>query len=136
MKYTTQAKVRFGDVDPAGIVFYPRYFEMLNAAVEDWFEQALGFSFAHLHLSAGLGVPTVKLSCDFAAPSLLGEVLDVELRVIELGRSSCALNYRISGEGGDRLEGQLVIVCMDLKARKAVAWPSQIRERIDGGVAA
>lgn len=136
MKYTTQAKVRFADVDPAGIVFYPRYFEMLNAAVEDWFEDVLGAPFAELHLTAGIGVPTVKLACEFSAPSILGEVLDVELSVVELGRSSCTLDYRVSGDGTDRLQGQLVIVCMDLKKKKAVAWPRKIRARIDEGVAA
>ena len=40
MSFQISTKVRFGDVDPAGIVFYPRYFEMLNAAVEDWFTMA------------------------------------------------------------------------------------------------
>ena len=40
--------VRFGHCDPAGIVFFPRYFEMLNELVEDWFAQALGLPFAVL----------------------------------------------------------------------------------------
>ena len=50
MLFTTTVQVRFADVDPAGIVFYPRYFEMLNGAVEDWFAQQLGLDFATMHL--------------------------------------------------------------------------------------
>jgi len=136
VKYTTQAKVRFGDVDAAGIVFYPRYFEILNTAVEDWFEEGLGMSFAELHLGAGIGVPAVKLACEFAAPSFLGDTLEIELSVLELGRSSCTIAYRMTADGTSRLEGELVIVCMDLKKRKAVSWPEQVRGRIGAASAA
>ena len=41
MSFTTTRKVRFEHCDPAGIVFYPRYFEMINGTVEDWFEEDL-----------------------------------------------------------------------------------------------
>ena len=40
MPFTLTHTVRFGDCDPAAIVFYPRYYEMLNATIEEWF--ALG----------------------------------------------------------------------------------------------
>jgi hypothetical protein len=38
-QFTKQEKVRFQHVDYAGIVFYPRFLEMLNCLVEDWFEE-------------------------------------------------------------------------------------------------
>ena len=57
--------VRFGHCDPAGIVFYPRYFEMLNELVEDWFAQGLGQSFARLITESGLGMPTAQLDTRF-----------------------------------------------------------------------
>ena len=34
--YRSEILVRFGDCDPAGIVYYPRYMEMFNSLVEDW----------------------------------------------------------------------------------------------------
>ena len=39
---------------PPGIVFYPRYFEMLNATVEAFFAEGLGYSFARIHIAEGL----------------------------------------------------------------------------------
>lgn len=130
MHYSKRAKVRFADVDPAGIVFYPRYFELLNAAIEDWFEEALGLSFAEMHLRMDLGVPTVKLECDFSAPSFLGDEIDVDLDVLELGRSSCTLAFRMSDGDSERLSGRIVLVCMHLKQRNAVAWPENVRKRM------
>ena len=43
--FKTHIKIRFNHVDAAGIVFYPRYYEMLNQVVEEWFEKKLDIDF-------------------------------------------------------------------------------------------
>lgn len=130
MNFETRMKVRFADVDPAGIVFYPRYFEMLNAAVEDWFDQGLGLDFKSMHLEQHLGVPTVKLEVAFVSPSELGDELTVEIRAKEIGRSSCSIQALFTGDGRERLRADVVLVCMDLQAKRAVAWPEDVRNRM------
>lgn len=129
MSFSTRWKVRFADVDPAGIVFYPRYFEMLNAAVEDWFE-ALGADFSSMHFKRRIGVPTVRLDCEFLSPSELGEELTVTVAPFETGRTSCTVHYRVEGGGRLRLRASGVLVCMDLAARRAIPWPDDIRSRL------
>ena len=57
MSFVSQQQVRFAHVDAAGIVFYPRYFEMLNAAVEDYFAQHIGVDFATMHIERKIGIP-------------------------------------------------------------------------------
>lgn len=128
MSFTFHTKVRFADVDPAGIVFYPRYFEMLNAAVEDWFEAGLGVSFAELHLDRMIGVPTVKLDTTFLSPSRLGDVLEVRISVKDVGQSSCSIDYLVTGNDGvERLNAAGVLVCMNLRDHRAMPWPEDIR---------
>ena len=56
MSYTRPIRIEFNHCDPAGIVFYPRYVEMLNDVVEHWFQHALGCSFAQLHLERALAL--------------------------------------------------------------------------------
>lgn len=130
MSYTTQALVRFAHVDAAGIVFYPRYFEMVNAALEDFFADVVGVNFHALHIGRGLGVPTVKLDSEFHAPSRLGDMLDIEVTVERVGASSAALRFAIDCDGAARLVVRSVIVCMDLNAAKSTPWPAEIRERL------
>lgn len=129
-------KVRFGDVDGAGIVFYPRYFEMLNASVEEWFEQGLGVSFNQLHLERRLGCPTVSLQCEFLAPSKLGEELTIEVGPVEVGRSSCRVNYVIRCGGETRVRASGVLVCMDLERGKSAPWSDDIRGGMEAALAA
>ena len=123
--------VRFGDCDPAGIVFYPRYFEMFNNLVEDWCATGLGKSFRNLHMEQGLGLPTVHIETDFVAASELGETLRAELQVRKIGAASITLDIRLLGPDGiDRVRCTLVLVLLDLHKRSAVSLPEALRTRI------
>ncbi|WP_137679836.1 acyl-CoA thioesterase [Aurantiacibacter suaedae] len=130
MPFSTTAQVRFADVDPAGIVFYPRYFEMLNGAVEDWFAQSLGVDFATMHLTRKMGVPTVKLEAEFAAPSRLGEVLAITVQPGTPGRTSCPVTIAFSNNGELRLRVNVVLVCMDLEKHRSMPWPDDLRNAL------
>ena len=81
MSFTAEITVRFGQVDAAGIVFYPRYLEMVNETVERWFEECLGVSFRELHMTRRHGTPTKHIAVDFLKPSRLGDRLTFTLRV-------------------------------------------------------
>lgn len=135
MTFATTVKVRFADVDPAGIVFYPRYFEMLNGAVEDWFAQDLGLDFKAMHLERKIGVPTVKLEASFVAPSELGDILTISITPQDVGRSSCTISVLFSGDGRERLRATVVLVCMDLIAQRAIEWPPVLRSRMTAALA-
>lgn len=135
MTFVTTAQVRFADVDPAGIVFYPRYFEMLNGAVEDWFARELRMDFKQMHLVDHIGVPTVKLDVTFLSPSELGDVLTIAITPGQVGKSSCAMTVLFSGDGRDRLRAEVVLVCMDLAEQRSRPWPEAVRERMLAGVA-
>lgn len=129
MTFVSQQMVRFAHVDAAGIVFYPRYFEMLNAAVEDYFAQVCGVDFATMHLGRRLGVPTVKLDAAFAAPSRLGDVLDFTLTVVRVGGSSAEIEVDVACAGEPRFAARVVLVCMDLDAAKSTPWPEDMRPK-------
>jgi 4-hydroxybenzoyl-CoA thioesterase len=129
--FVVEIPVRFAHCDTAGIVFYPRYFEMFNNVVEDWCAQGLGVSFRELHLEQRLGLPAVHIDTDFAAPSQLGDLLRAELSVQKLGGASLTISIRLLGpQGEERVKSQLILVMMDLQRRRAVPIPEQLRERI------
>lgn len=127
MSFIAQTPIRFAHVDPAGIVFYPRYFELLNGAVEDWFAQVVGVDFATLHLRRRLAVPTVRIETDFLEPCRLAEIVDIRLYVERLGNSSVDIQFIISVAGKMRLRGRAVLVCMSLETQRSVPWPDEMR---------
>ena len=124
-------QVRFGDCDPAGIVFYPRYFEMFNNLVEDWCADGLGTSFQELHGVRGLGLPTVHVETDFVATSKLGDRLEAALSVLKIGGASVSVAIRLrGGDGAERVRATLVLALMDLQGARATRIPESMRERM------
>jgi 4-hydroxybenzoyl-CoA thioesterase len=129
--YRKQILVRFGDCDAAGIVFYPRYFDMFNSLVEDWFGEELDFSFTEIVTRRGWGLPTVHLEVDFVAPSVFGDVLSAILRVTAIGTTSIDLDITLQGpDKVDRVRGKVVLVLIDRQQHRAIAIPDQLRARI------
>jgi len=127
--FVHSVKVRFGQVDAAGVVFHPRYFEMLNDAIEDWFAK-LGFPFADLHLGKAYGVPLVHIEADFFRPSRLGDDLDFTLHVVRIGRASLELGISCGCKREKRLAANVVIAQVDLKKGKAAEWGPDMKKAI------
>ncbi len=132
MAYEVNTLVRFAHTDPSGIVFYPRYFEMINNVIEDWFREGLGVSFNRLHLDYKIGVPTVQTECQFVKPSRLDDTLVFRLIVAKLGRSSITLNIDANCGDEKRLKARSTLVYTSLSADVLVSKriPGDLREKI------
>ena len=120
--------VRFAQCDPAGIVFFPQYLVMLNTLHERWFDEGLAVPYHEVIGVRKLGVPTVRLECDFTAISKHGDRLRQRLVVAKLGRSSVELAVEFSSGGELRARFRQVLVCTSLATHKAVALPDDVRQ--------
>lgn len=123
--------VRFGHCDPAGIVFYPRYFEMLNALVEDWFTEGLGVDYAQLLGLRRIGMPTVHLATDFKRVSRMGDRLVQRIRIKKLGRTSLVLDIAFDGPDGQRVAFEQVLVCTSLDTHQPQPFPDDLRAALE-----
>ena len=102
-------KIRFQHVDYAGIVFYPRFLEMLNGLVEDWFEEALDRPFHKMHETNG--IPTVDLKVQFKNAARLGQVLTKKLWIKNIGFASILCGFQFEDEAAKTiLSGEVTLV--------------------------
>src|SRR5688572_5307584 len=124
--FSRERKIRFSHSDPAGIVYYPNYFDMFNGVIEDWFE-ALGVDIPTQIIKHRRGFPTVRAECDFFVPSRMGETVTFTLRVIEIGRSSLKLVIHGHAEGTERLRATLVLVVVSQDTGKSIVIPDEMR---------
>lgn len=119
--HTHRRTVRFGECDPAGILYYPRYFDWFHEAMESWFGEALGLPYVELIVGRGVGFPAVHTSCDYKQPSAFGQQVGVEVRVARVGRTSVDLRFTVrgAGDGELRCEGRTVVVHVDMDQQSA-----------------
>jgi 4-hydroxybenzoyl-CoA thioesterase len=129
MKFATELPVRFGEIDQAGVVYYPRFFHYFHQAFEEWFRQALGTPYPDLVLKEGIGFPSVRVESEFMKPLRYGDRARVEIEVIEIGRASLTLRYEIYRAGDNTLSARATIktVAIDNASFTSVPIPDAWR---------
>lgn len=95
LKNRREIHVEWGDCDPAGIVYFPRFFEYFDACTNALFEKA-GLKKASMLKKYGLvGIPLIDARAKFFAPASFGETVVVESQVVEWGRSSFCVEHKL-----------------------------------------
>jgi 4-hydroxybenzoyl-CoA thioesterase len=88
-------RIEWGDCDPGGIVYFPRYFEYLDACTNELFERA-GLPKRQMLETYGIaGIPLVESRARFLVPSRFGDIVVAESSVGEWGRSSFTIHHKI-----------------------------------------
>jgi 4-hydroxybenzoyl-CoA thioesterase len=131
---TRTVRIEWGDCDPAGIIFYPRYFEIFDGSTAALFEHALGISkFEMLKTLPFAGFPLVKTQARFLEPTRFGDEATVDSS-IDFGRSSFTVEHRLS------LDGTLCAECQETRvwvirgadgAIKPHPVPKQVRAKFE-----
>jgi len=134
--FRSERKIRFSHCDPAGIVYFVNFFDMVSGAVEDWFDDAVGFKFNEMHLKQRVGFPIVNTGCEFFKPCHLGDVLVLELTIAKLGRSSIEFSIRGNVAGEDKFHARHKVALMSLDTLKSLPIPDELRAKMQRYVAA
>ncbi|HEX7933009.1 MAG TPA: thioesterase family protein [Paraburkholderia sp.] len=119
-------RIRFSHCDPAGIVFYPQYLVMTNALVEDWFNEGLRIDYAQMIGQRRIGLPIVKLDCEFSRPSQMGETIMLTLKVAAIGRRSISIDILGHCNGEARFCARQVLVTTSLESGGSIDIPSDM----------
>jgi 4-hydroxybenzoyl-CoA thioesterase len=102
---TRTVRIEWGDCDPAGIVYYPRYFEIFDSSTTALFERALGMTKYHFSKAYNfLGYPMIDTRARFLMPTRYGDDVQVETS-IEFGTSSFNVQHRLRKDGDLAVEG-------------------------------
>ncbi len=127
-----QVRIEWGDCDPAGIIFYPRYFEIFDASTAMLFETALGMTKLQMFKALPFsGFPLVRTHARFLRPTRFGDDVTVETR-ITFGRTSFEIEHKLSLDATlcAECEEKRVWVVRDAEGRlKSHPVPEAVREK-------
>jgi 4-hydroxybenzoyl-CoA thioesterase len=129
MAYTSTQKIRFDDVDGAGIVYYPRFLHLCHAAFEDFFDDVAPFSYPALIRDRRLGFPTVHIEADYKAPLAYGDTAVVTVGVTRVGTSSIGTRYEIRRRRDSVLSftADITAVLIDLDTGRPVPLTDELK---------
>ena len=127
--FKTSRELRFGDCDISGTAYFPSYLDILNGVNEE-FWSSIGYPWHEVIWKERWGTPTVHLTCDFSKPSLFGEILTFEIRVVKVGRSSVTFKHQISCGDEKRWNSTQVLAASDLDKHNSIPWPKPVHEAL------
>ncbi len=104
--FIKHTKVRFGEIDHAGVMYYPAFFDRMHRAFEDFWEEAIGKTYAQVLDGDGIGFPVVDIHSAFSAPFRLGDRMRIEIDTLRIGTRSVTFRYRLFN--GERTEPSTV----------------------------
>jgi 4-hydroxybenzoyl-CoA thioesterase len=128
-------RIEWGDCDPMGIVFFPRYFVIFDESTAHLFESVLGLNIFQLHNAfAFAGFPLVEARARFVTPSRCGDDVVVESTIHEFRNSSFDVIHRLTRSGELAVEGfetrvWVVRTPNDAQRIKAQPIPREVKER-------
>lgn len=131
--FSTKRRVEFGDTDMAGIMHFANFFRFMEAA-ETEFLRSLGLSVSWREGDERFGLPRVSVSCDYFKPLRFEDLVDIEVIVEKIGRSSVTYRFQFSLQGTSIATGRITAVhCRHLPGHgmESVDIPDRIRVQLE-----
>ncbi|HEV7472707.1 MAG TPA: thioesterase family protein [Pyrinomonadaceae bacterium] len=130
-KYQIEERVRWGDVDAAGIIFYGAYIRFFEFAETELF-RAVGLPYSVMFDELDVWLPRVHLECDFHHAARLDDLLEVSVYVGRFGNKSMRLDFEVRRKGDELIiaHAHFVLASVRRDTFETVPIPEQLRDRL------
>ncbi len=130
--FTRDYAVRFGEIDHAGVMYYPALFDRIHKAFEDFWPEALGKTYAEVLGDDGIGFPLIDTKTTFSAPFRFGDTMRVAIDVVRIGTRSVTFRVRLGATGDERLraEARMVNAVIAMESFRPVPLPAAYAEAL------
>ena len=126
-------KVRWGDTDAAGIVFYPNFYKWMDEATHE-FLAAIGFSTTFILREHQTATPLLEANCQFKSPLFFEDEVIVQSEVVEMKQKVFKISHKFFKDEKLVAEGYGVRAWTSFKEKpKAYPIPDQVREKMMPG---
>jgi acyl-CoA thioester hydrolase len=135
-KFTVEDRVRWSDVDRAGIIYFGSYVRFFEIAETELF-RAMGLPFSRAFELLDAYTVRKQFHCDFHSPAYLDDLLSVGIWSDHLGNSSMRLCFEVTRGASDRgligerlMTGNCTLVAVDRTNYRPVRLPELLRNAI------
>lgn len=130
--FTVRRRIRWGDCDPAGVVYTGRFVEYLLGAVDLFSRHAFGGLRSAFVNGLGVDTPCKGLSLDFHVALAPDDTVDIVLEVARIGEHSWDLEASARlPDGRTAFRGRFSPICIHLEPRRKAPIPPALRARLE-----
>jgi acyl-CoA thioester hydrolase len=123
-------RVYFQDTDAGGVVYHASYVNFMERSRTEWL-RTFGYSNASLMKELGVVFVVRSLKLDYLKPAVLDDLVTVTSQIKEIGRSRLNIQQAVLRGDDVLVEGEVHLVCVDVKTFKPVSVPDVLRKQWD-----
>lgn len=128
--FSWPVRVYFQDTDAGGVVYHASYVNFMERSRTEWL-RTFGYSNASLMNELGVVFVVRSLKLDYLKPAVLDDLVVVSSQIKEIGRSRVNILQTVTREKDLLVEGEVHLVCVDVKTFKPVSVPDVLRKQWD-----
>ena len=129
--YIYQTKIKLHETDAAGLLFFSNQFKLVHDAYECVLEN-IGFGFAELVRDHDFFLPIVHAEADFKASLFVGDVVEIQVRMSDVGTTSFTFDYQLINSKKTLVgTAKTVHVTMDKKTSTKIPLPKMMRKKVE-----
>ena len=129
--YTYQHKIKLHETDAAGLLFFSHQLRYVHDAYESLLEQ-MGLGFAELIKNKDYFLPIVHVESDYKLPLFVGDLLEIQIVVEDIGQTSFTFGYTILNHKKECVgTAKTVHVTISKKTHKKIPLPKEMRVKIE-----
>ena len=128
-EYTTQIRVRYGETDQMGFVYYGNYAEFYEVARVEML-RSLGSSYKQMEES-GVMMPVIELHCKYLKPALYDQIITIKVILNEMPRASMRFEYMLYNEDNELINtGETLLVFVNMQRNKICFIPKLFADQL------
>ncbi len=129
--YIYQTKIKLHETDAAGLLFFSNQFKIIHDAYEALLE-TIGFGFAEIIKHKDFFLPIVHSESDYKLPLFVGDVIDIQVSVENVGQTSFTFAYKLLNARQEVVgTARTVHVTVDKKTHQKIPLPADFRSKIE-----
>jgi acyl-CoA thioester hydrolase len=128
-EFTTKIRVRYGETDQMGYVYYGNYAEFYEVARVEMM-RSLGMTYKSME-DQGVMMPVVELHCKYLKPALYDQEISIKVIIEEMPRARMHFKYELTNEAGELINtGETLLVFVKMKTTRICFIPTELANKL------
>ncbi|WEK21081.1 MAG: thioesterase family protein [Candidatus Pedobacter colombiensis] len=129
--HSTKVRVRYGETDQMGYVYYGNYAEYYEVARVEML-RSLGMDYASME-SSGVMMPVLELNCKYIKPALYDQEITIKTTIQDLPGVRIHFKYELFNEAEELINiGKTTLVFVDMVKNRPCSPPENFMEKLKG----
>ena len=125
----TKIRVRYGETDQMGYVYYGNYAEFYEVARVEMLRK-LGLTYKWME-STGIMMPVLELKCKYIKPAYYDDEITIKVLVKQLPSTRIIFNYELYNEQEELINlGETTLVFVNIETKRPTVGPPEFMEKI------